>query len=335
MSILSTELIFYKSAVVTDTTLNGGVMSNNSITSGGLQNVFPNVLSAERVAGSTKYRKVFLKVANDDDLSLLDSKFWLDDVTAGGDWACFFAATQTDTQADITGSERKYGAGTLKTTVVAAATVITVTVENSTLTGIFVNGDMLRITDKLTPSSVTGNEEFVTISGVPSVSGSDVTITLAAPGLINGYTAGTGTRVMSILEAGDIECSVSNWVETSTAGTFDETTYPVICDNIGTIEQTWTLTFLDASNFTVVGNTVGSLAAGIRSSDYAPNNSNFTKPYFTIELEGWDGTWVVGETIVFKTHPASYAVWEKRVVPAGCSSLSNNKVTLAVSGESA
>lgn len=335
MTILSTELVFYKSAVVNDTTANGGVMSNNSITSGGVQNVFSNVLSSERTSGSTKYRKLFLKVANDDDLTLIDSKFWLDDITAAEDYVCMFAATQTDTQADITGSERKYGCGTLKTTVTASATVITATVENSSLTGIFANGDQLRITDKLTPTSTTGNEEFVTISGVPSVSGSDVTITIAAPGLVNGYTAGTGTRIMSILEAGDIECSISNWVETSTAGTFDETTYPVICDNIGSIEQTWTLTFLDASNFTVVGNTVGSLAAGIRTSDYAPNNTNFTKPYFTIDTDGWGGTWAIGETVVFKTHPAAYAIWEKRVVPAGAASLSNNKVTLVISGESA
>lgn len=335
MSIISTELIFYKSAVVADTTLNGGVMSNNSITSGGSQNVFPNVLSAERTAGSTKYRKVFLKVANDDDLPLLSPKLWLDDITAADDYVCMFAATQTDTQADITGSERKYGVGTLKTTVVAAGTVVTVTVENSSLTGVFVNGDTLRITDKLTPSSVTGNEEFVTISGVPSVSGSDVTITLAAPGLVNGYTAGTGTRIMSVLEPSDIECSVSNWVETSTSGTYDESTYPVVCDSIGTVEQTWTITFLDATNFTCVGNTVGTLAAGVRSSDYAPNNTNFTKPYFTLETDGWGGTWAIGETIVFKTHPAAYAIWEKRVVPALANSLSNNKVTLAVSGESA
>jgi hypothetical protein len=334
MTILTTELIFYKSAVVNDATTNGGVMSNNSITSGGVQNVFSNVLSSERVAGSTKYRKVFLKVANDDDLTLLESKLWLDDITAAEDYVCMFAATQTDTQADITGSERKYGCGTLKTTVTAGATVITVTVENSSLTGIFADTDEIRITDKATPTSVTGNEDFCTISGTPSVSGSDVTITLAAPGLTYGYSAGTITRIMSLLPSGDISCSVSNWVETSSAGTFDETTYPVDCDNIGTIEQTWTLTFLDATNFTVVGNTVGTLAAGVRSSDYAPSNTSFTKPYFTIESDGWGGTWANGETIVFKTHPAAYAIWEKRVIPAGAASLSNNKVTLVVSGES-
>lgn len=334
MTILSSELIFYKSATVNDTSANGGRMSINPVTSGVLQNVFPNVLSAERTSGSTKYRKLFMKVANDDDLTLLTSKLWFDNITQAEDWAIFFAATQTDTQADITGSERKYGCGTLKTTVVATNTTVIVTVEDSTLTGVFQDGDEIRITDKVNPDSVTGNEEFATISGAPSVDGVDVTITLAA-GLANGYTAGAGTRIMSILPASDIECTVDNWVETSTAGTYDETTYPVICDNIGTIEQTWTITFTDATNFTVAGDTVGSLASGTIGSDYSPSNPDFTKPYFTLESGGWGGTWANGETVVFQSHPAAYPVWEKRVVPAGCASLSSNKITLVISGESA
>lgn len=335
MSIIDTELIFYRSSVVSDSSTNGGTLSSNSITSGAQQNVFPNVMSAERSAGSTKYRKVFLKVANDDDLSLQDAKFWLDNITAGDDWCVFWGGTQTDTQSAITGSERKYGCGTLKTTVSAAATVITVIVEDSSLTGIFQNGDTLRITDKASPTSVTGNEEFVTIASAPSVSGDEVTITIVSPGLVNGYSSTTPTRVMSVLSAGDIECAVSGWVETSGSGTFDESLYPVICDNIGTIRQTWTLTFLDATNFTVTGDTVGSVSSGVITGDYSPNNPTFSKPYFTIELDGWAGTWANGDTVVFTTSPAAYPIWEKRVVPSGAGSLSNNVISLVVSGESA
>jgi hypothetical protein len=332
MAILTSELIFYKSATVDDTSANGGRMSTNAVTSGVLQNVFANVLSAERVAGSTKYRKLFLKVANDSDLTLLSSKFWFDNITQAQDWAVFWAGTQTNTQADITGSERKYGCGTLKTTVSAGATTVIVTVEDASVTGIFQNGDTIRITDKVNPDSVSGNEEFATVSGV-SVSGVDVTLTVSA--LTNGYTAGVGTRIMSVLNAGDIACSVDNWVETSGSGTYDETTYPVVCDNIGTIEQTWTITFTDATNFTVAGNTVGAVASGTIGSNYSPNNPSFTKPYFTLSSAGFGGTWANGNTIVFQTHPAAYAIWEKRVVPAGAASLSSNKITLVVAGESA
>jgi len=332
MAILSSELKFYKSAVVDSTTANGGVMSNNVLTSGSPQNVFPNVLAAERVAGSTLYRKLFLKVANDADATLINPQLWLDVVTAAADWVVMFAGTQTDTQASI-GTPRIYGCGTLKTSVSIGGSALVVTVEDSTITGMFVDGDTIRITDKATPSSVTGNEQTMTISGAPSVSGNDVTITTTET-LAAAYT-GAVARVMSVYEPSDVECSVDNWVETSSSGTYDESTYPVICDNIGSIEQTWTLTFADATNFTVSGSTVGALASGTVGVNYAPNNPNFTKPYFTLEFAGFGGTWANGDTLVFQTHPAALAIWEKRVVPAGAASLSGNYTTLAVAGESA
>ena len=332
MAILSSELKFYKSAVVDSTTANGGRMSNNLITSGVVQNVFPNVLAAERVAGSTTYRKLFLKVANDADLPLINPQLWLDVVTAADDWVTLFAGTQTDTVASI-GTPRMYGCGTLKTSVSVGGSALVVTVEDASIAGMFVNGDTIRITDKATAAAITGNEQIMTISGTPAVSGNDVTITTTET-LAEAY-AGGAARVMSVYAPSDVECSSSNWVETTAIGTYDEDVYPVICDNIGSIEQTWTLTFVDATNFTVSGNTVGALASGTRGTDYSPNNPAFTKPYFTLESAGFGGTWTNGQTIVFQTHPAAIPVWEKRVVPAGAASLSGNSTTLVVAGESA
>jgi len=197
----------------------------------------------------------------------------------------------------------------------------------------FVNGDTIRVTDKLTPTSGTGNEEIHTINGVPVVAGLQVTITTTAV-LANNYTTAAGGRVMSIYNYGDVKCVVDNWVETG-AGTYDETAYPVVCDNISTIEQTWTLTFSDAGNYTISGDTVGAVGAGTILADFSPLNPAFSKPYFTLEFEGFGGTWAAGNTIVFQTHPAAVPIWEKRVVPAGVSSLANNKVTAVITGESA
>lgn len=332
MSIISSEVKFYKSAVVNDTSTNGGRMSTNALVSGVLQNVFPHVLSAERTAGSTKYRKIFIKVANDDDFSYIAPQIWFDNETPGDDWAVLFAATQVDTQTDITGSERIYGSAGLKSDASAAGSTIVVDVEDASLTGIFQASDDIRITDMVDPDSVTGNEEFHVINGAPSVSGTEVTITTTSP-LANTYTVAGGARVMSILEPGDIETSFSGWTETTASGTYDETSFPVVGDNIGTIYQTWTLTFTDATNFTVAGDTIGSVTSGSTASDYSPNNPDFTKPYFTLESGGWGGTWASGDTIEFLTVPASTAVWEKRVVPAGASSLSANKIVLVAYGE--
>jgi hypothetical protein len=332
MTILSSELKAYYPATISDAAGNGGRISFNPITSGALQNVFPHVFRAERVAGSTKRRKLFFRVANDADETLYAPSIRLHAPTVGQDRVYFHIGTQRDTQADITGSERKYGAATLKTTVTAGGSTLVVTVEDASLTGLFASGDKIRITDKATPTSSTGNEEELIINGAPSVSGTDVTITTTTA-LANGYAAGAHVSSLYYPPA-DLACSVSNWAE-SGAGTYNETLYPVVPDNIGTAEQTWTLTFTDATHFTVVGDLIGSVGSGTVGADFAPVNSAVAKPFFTLAAAGWGGTWAAGNTIVFQTHPPAIAIWETRVVPAGAASMAGNGCTSVFEGETA
>ena len=334
MTILQTELEYYKSNVVSSSATNGGRMSANQAISGVVNNVWPHVLQAERLTGSTLFRKLFLKVSNDNDETLLSSTVWNDLPTAADDWVVLFVATQRDTEAGITGTERIYGAGNLNTDVTAGGSTIIVDVDDATIVGIFADGDTIRITDMPDPDSPTGNEELLTITGVPSVVGTVITITVTGT-LANAYTTASGTRIMSLLDAGDINCSVDSWVETSGSGTYDEVTNPLVTDNIGTVDETWTLTFTDATNFTVVGDSLGSVGSGTTGADFAPVNADFAKPYMTLEFAGWAGAWANGDTIVFETHPASFAFWLKREVPATCPPLANNKNTTVVSGESA
>lgn len=335
MTILASELLFYKSATVGAASTNGGRLSASWLRSGGPNNVWPHALKAERLAGSTLYRKIFAKIANDADESLLASKIWNDIVTPGDDYQSFFVGTQRDTQADITGSERIYGCAALNTDITSGGSVIVVDVEHSDLTVMFVNGDPIRITDMTSPTASTGNEEDLTISGVPVVSGTEVTITVSET-IGNDYTVASSARVMSIYSPGTISATSDNWAETSTSGTYDETTYPATPDNIGTIEETWTLAFTSATEFSITGDTVGLLATtGDTSTAFAPINSDFSKPFFTLSASGWGGTWAIGDTIVFQTHPAAVAIWLKRVIPVACPSLSNNKNVTALRGESA
>lgn len=331
---LDSEIKFYKAATVDDTSSNGGVMSAVLYVSGSPADVFPHVLKAERDLGSVKHRKVFIKAANDDDETLISPQFWFDSPTVADDWAMFFAATEIDTEADIVGSERKYGVAALSTDAIIGLNTLIVTVENANQTGIFIDGDPIRVSDMTDPlDGGTGNEEFHVINGVPSVSGLEVTITTTSV-LAYGYLVSGNARVMSIYETDDIQCSSSDWVETSTLGTFDEGSYPPVCDNISTIAETWTITFLDSTNFTVEGSTVGFLASGLISADYSEDNPDFTKPYFTLLSAGWGGTWATDDTIVFQTHIAATQIWERRDVPAGAASLSGNSIKLIVAGES-
>lgn len=334
MTILATELKAFYPATISDASANGGRVSFSPITSAALQNVFPHVFRAERLAGSTKHRKIFFRVNNDADETLYAPSIRLHAPTVGGDRVYFRVGTQRNTQGDLTGSERKFGVGTLKTTVTAGGSTLVVTVEDASLTGIFQNGDKIRVTDKASPSSTSGNEEELTISGAPTVSGVDVTITTTTP-LANGYTAGL-TYVSSVYyPSADLACTVDNWTETSAAGIYNETTYPVLGDNIGTAEQTWTLTFTDATNYTVVGDTLGSVGSGTIGTDFAPSNPAVSKPYFTLRSAGWAGTWAAGNTIVFQTHPPAIPIWETRVVPAGAASMAGNGITAVLEGETA
>lgn len=345
MAIVDSELVMLKSTVVNDEVGNGGLMDNTAvITSGVVNNVWPSVFKAERTAGSIKYRKTFLKVANDSDETLFNTQIWMDIITQGDDWVTLFEGTQTDVQSGIGGTEDHYGCGSLNTNVAASASSFVVDVENAVLaTGaadeIFRDGDTIRITNKDTPSSGTGTEEIHVISGTPTVSSLEVTITIVGT-LANAYNTDDntyGTRVMSVLEPGDIEGAFDSFVDTTAGdGTYDDASYPVILDNLGTIDQTVTLTFTDATNFTAASDVAGvTLSGGVNSSDYLPSNPDLTKPYFTLESAGFAGTWASGDTIVFHTTPAAKSIWQKRTVPAGAASLTGNKAVVVFSGESA
>ena len=176
MPILGTELKMYRSALISDTAAsNGGLLSSSEVVSGVNNNIFPDAPQAERATGSTKYRKVFFKNANASDLVLLNPRVFLDKYTPGDDAVYFFSGTQSDLQSDI-GTPKIYGAGKLDANAAAGATSINVLIE-SAARQFFSSGDLIRITDKADVGS-TGQEEFVTVSGSPTISGSVVTINL-------------------------------------------------------------------------------------------------------------------------------------------------------------
>lgn len=331
MAIVSAELKMYKSTVVSDASGNGARLSSSESVSGAAANLFPKVTPAERTAGSTRYRKAFFKVANDAGAGLLSPELFMTRNTPGADRLTFFPATQRDTQSAITGSERKYGGGFLQTTVAGGVTSFVCTVEDGA-TVVFVDGDKIRVSDRETLDGA-GNEEFVTISGAPSVVGNNVTISFT-PALVNNFL-NTVTKINSVYAAPDpIKSTVTNWVESSAGGTYNESTYPVVVNQIGGVEQTWTLTFSSGTAFNIVGDTIGSVGAGSISGGAAPVNGAFAKPYFTLAAAGFGGTWLSGDTIVFQTHPAALPFWVRQVVPAAAAEAPANTAAFALIGES-
>lgn len=332
MSILATELIWRRPAEVSEAGTNGGRMTATAITSGVKNNLFPDVNQAERTAGVTRYRKSFIHVANDDDLALIAPKIFVLQPTPGDDNVAIFIGTQTDQQSGI-GSPQLYGAGNLNADVSVGATTVTVLVEDWANTPIFADGMAVRITNKQTVDDVSGTVEYHTIAtGGVGVAGNVITLTLAGAGLTYGYSA-SNSFVSSCIEPGDVEGIASAPVVVN-GGSYDDSTYPILPDWLGTIEQSWTGTFTSSSAVTIVGDTVGSLGSFNITNDIAPNNPDFSKPYFFINRLGWNSP-VAGTEITFTTSPAAYGLWYKQLVPAGAASLSGNKVVVGIDGESA
>jgi len=331
MTILSAEIKYYKSTVVDDTVNNGGRMSSNEIVDAVKNNVWPDVPQAERLAGSNKYRKVFLKIANVDNLAFQSMRVFAETHTPGDDAVLMFPATFDDTQNTLTGAERLYGGGQLAADIAAIDTTLTVDLEDVAF-NVMQSGDLIRISDKADVNAA-GTEVFATIVGAPVYTVDQAVITVtAAKGAV--FVA-AATRVQSVIQAGTVIGTFDNKAIVSVLGTYDEVTYPVAVDSIGGVVETWTCTFTSATAFDVTGDTIGAVGSGNITTNFSPTNATFGRPYFTLDFTGWGGTWAAGETLVFRSLPAAYPIWERRVIPAGAASLSGNKFIPAVSGESA
>jgi hypothetical protein len=328
MPIVTSDLKLYRAETVSDGATNGGRMSANEIASGALKNVFPSVGDTERAAGSTKLRKVFVKVANDDDLTFQNPAFYLDRFTAGDDRVTFFLGTPFDTENDIDTGARKFGCGSLDQSVSPGATEIDVLVEDGPSQP-FQDGDRIRITDLTDIDDLTGNEEYVLIDGAPSVAGDVITLTLASA-LQNGYSS-ADTRVMNAPETPDVAALIDYVSVISTGGTFDPVN--LLPDAIGGIDQHFTLTFTSATVFNIVGDTLGSVGSGNIGSGASPVNADFTKPYFVMESAGFGGTFQAGDMIEFDTISASQGIWFERIVPVAASALTLNEAVFVADGE--
>ncbi|MBF0420845.1 MAG: hypothetical protein HQL78_11850 [Magnetococcales bacterium] len=347
MPIEPNQIKFMKSQVVSDSAANGGRMSDTEAANGVKNNIWPDVPGAERKNGSTKFRKVFVKVASPDNLKLIDARIFVETPTPGGDRVVIFGADQTNTQSDVVNLVTFfYGTGQLNANVSVGASVLTVNVEEQT-DWQFNPNQLIRISNKTSVDDVSGVEEFLRIKNDPSGvnwNGNLVTLTLADGQSVGYAYSASNTKVASVIEAGDIWAKTDTWALSSTAGTFagwnGSGTAPTtltdarMVDFIAGIEQTWTITFTNATTFTCVGDTVGSVGGGTVAGDFSPNNSVYSRPYFTIQASLWGGTWATGNVLTFKTHPAAFPIWEKRIIPPNTASLSGDKVIIGISAES-
>jgi uncharacterized membrane protein len=313
--------MFYRSKYFNDTPSNGGVISSTSISSGVMNNVFPNVTSYERTNGIVRYRKIFLKNNNVSNISLEQTKFYLSSINSGEDAFLFRTGTDTDTQSDVTTSTDWLTTGKTTDVMISGESSVQVSYKVSG-EGVFSGEDVIiRITDGV-------NFDDLSLSGNPSWVGSNATLNFISP-VTHNYN--TNSLVCSMKSLGDIKPTLSNWTITSASGTFDLDTYPIILYNLGTVSDDWTILFTSISAFSVSGALTGSVGTGTIYASFSPSNASSF--YFLINKDGWGGTWQSGDRITFTTNHAAKAVWLKEVVPAGASSISSNIQRICWEGE--
>lgn len=331
---LSTDLVVYRP-------LANGRCSATVVNSGVVQNVFPHVTSAQRATGKTDDAKTFWGLKNTDNLALIDPELYHDAPTNSlDDFVVLWLSTQRTAVADLAtemATADLYGTAVLASDITAGDSTLTVTVKHADLLpggtyDIFKNGYEIKVCSHSTATATDGDEELRTITGTPTYSGLDVTITVTESFLAD-YTADGVSRVSSCIRPDDTETSVSDTTITSTAGTVDDTNYPIELDNQGTVDQDWTATFTDATHYTLSGDTLGVVGSGVVGTDFSPVNPDFTRVYLTIPADFFTGTWAASDTYDFTTNPARVPVGQRRVVPAGAASLANNKCTQVFGGE--
>lgn len=331
MPLATTDIIFRTATVQSDAAGNGGRMSATALADNVKNALFADVRQAERLAGSDKWRKLFIHFSPADLSQALDVRVIPYDPTPAGDSVVVYAGTHTNTQSAITGAlpSRAYGVAPLSDSASAGAATVTVELEPGTPT-LFVAGDTVYITDKATISAATGNEEYATVASVGAASGGLQTVTLSAQ-LANSYS--TGGRLASVMLAGDVLPTLSGQAVVGAAGVFTPsavTLYPR-----STVADTWTLTFTSATAFTASGAATGAVGSGSTGSSFGPNNADFGGSYFTLGAGALGGTWAAGNTVTFTTAPAAIPLWLRRTVPANTLTYASNRFTLAVDLESA
>lgn len=323
--ISSNDFVIHPAISQNQTNGAGGIMDGTkTVSSNQIAALISDVLASERLAGVTRKYKVFNKVANTDDLTYKSACLWLASPLATYK-AHILKGTFTDVWSDVQ-ALRKYGCSTLATTVAENAQTVVVNTDGASYAH-FQNGDLIAVYDQISPDDATGNLELVRIDQSPSWNGDEVTLHFDKP-LRSGYSttrthAGVlvRTRVASCPEFGDVKGTATTSDKNSVHGTVDATKLSV--DSVGGITQTLTLTFENGTDFNVVSNvaSVGTLAVGQKTSEYAPINALYPgQPYVRIPVAFWtddgNGSWTVGDSIKITTNPAAMPFWIVITIPA-------------------
>jgi len=99
--------------------------------------------------------------------------------------------------------------------------------------------------------------------------------------------------------------------------TYNETDYPLLVSNADAITERWAVRFTTATQYEVIGETVGIIASGNTTTDLAPINPRTERPYFTLRRQGWGTGWATNNVMRFNTIGGLAPVWMVRTTLPG------------------
>lgn len=162
--------------------------------------------------------------------------------------------------------------------------------------------------------------ELIAIDRVDYFNG---TIELQYP-LDNAYAA--GSIVTPLIELGDLQAQVGirfsqqTWTRTFSdslignpiGANFDVVSNPITVINEGAETERWAVVFTNATDFKLIGETLGQIASGSTAANFSPINPVTSQPYFTIPAAGWGTGWQAGNVLRFNTTGARAPFWAMR-----------------------
>lgn len=124
-----------------------------------------------------------------------------------------------------------------------------------------------------------------------------------------------------------------NRIGANTTAQYNATVYPLVVTNRGAIEERWALIFESATQFAVVGESVGRIAVGNTTTDVAPANPETGAPYFRLQALGWGSGWSAGNVLRFATAAANFPVWVARTVLQGVATRESDSFSIQIRGD--
>lgn len=169
------------------------------------------------------------------------------------------------------------------------------------------------------------------IAVVSAVDAALRTLTFTDP-LANSYPA--GSIACAMLALGDLQASVGasfsqqTWTKVfsdalignSINANYNRGVADITTTNLGATDQRWAIVFTSATEFRLIGESLGQIATGDITTEFSPLNPVTNTPYFSILAAGWGGGWGIGNVLRFNTRAASAPVWVARTIspsPAG------------------